>query len=143
MHTLRATLLLPFLWPLLALAQWPVPQATGHYEFPRPAHFASAADSAAFMQFQQGLQGVGAPCPMDSTIRYRLQWRQSERGGLVLVSRGDGRTLDPSERISVHLFGGGTVCYTSADGRRVVALVDEEPCALICRTVLYYAEDGF
>ncbi len=142
MHTKRRAVHLLFLLPSFAQAQEPpMLPAIGHPYF-GPAYFETTQDSADFMQFRNGLQPVDTTrTPDTTTFQYRLVWIVNERGGMTVVSRGDGSVMRSAEHVAFAPYALMSLPYRTAEGRRGLVLAHEEPCALICRTAHYYVEE--
>jgi hypothetical protein len=134
MHHLLCFLLL---FPLLALAQEPLPTFQDEFPFGYP-HWASAADSADFAEFRKAISMVDETLETTSGV-YRAVWHISEHGGMVALSRGDGSLwrIEGSSVIGVFM----QIPFRMADGRRGFMVVHETPCGLICRDTVYYVEE--
>ena len=105
-----------------------------------PLLFANPEDSAAYAQFRKGLQRAEPDVePADS--HYRMVWREHQQGGRHTVSRGDGTTVMPTRGDSgvdeLFLY----THFRTADGRQGVLVSYERPCALICRSAIYYVAE--
>ncbi len=132
------TFFLTLFLSVMLSAQEALPDRTFH----GPAYFENAQDSADFMKFRNGLQRVDPSLPMDTTtVEYRLLWRVVERGGITIASRGDGRVMRSAERVVFEPYALTCLPFRTADGRHVLVLAHEEPCALICRSTEYYVEE--
>ncbi len=70
-----------------------------------------------------------------------MAWIESERGGGTMIHRGDGSMQKASKSIDFSHYEQMSVPYRTVDGRRVILLMYEEPCALLCRTTYYYVEE--
>jgi hypothetical protein len=83
----------------------------------------------------------GATRSDTTSLVLRLNWRESQHGGLCIVSRGDGSTL-LQQSASRHddPMHNATYFRTTA-GKRGVVIAWEIPCGLICRTANYYVEE--
>jgi len=135
---LPASLLL--LVPYIGHAQDTLPNLMADHAYFGPARFANATDSADFSQSRNRLRSVPPTGTKDTTkVRYRMVWREDQHGGLWSVSRGDSSLWEARAYESLDLFLG--VHFETADGRRVVMVVHETPCGLICRNARYYMED--
>lgn len=110
-----------------------------HYYF-GPPHFADAADSAAFMDFRNGLV-VAGPVAGSPPESYRLAWRENQHGGTWSVGRGDGSpmTQAPDAQFTDHY--GVNIPFRTGDGLFGWMVLHETPCAMICRGALYYVEE--
>lgn len=140
MHTTRPVLHLLFLLPFFAQAQEPAPPPRNDHWFYGPAIFENTQDSAAFMQFRYGL-AADANLPTDTTIRYRMLWRENQHGGLTLFSRGDSSLIKAPEHGAFSVYSEASIPFRTKDGRRVLVLTHDVPCGLICRSVCYYMEE--
>ena len=140
MHTMCRALQFLILLPVFAQAQEPpMLPAIGHPYF-GPAYFETTQDSADFMQFRNGLQPVDPARPADTTtFQYRLVWIVNERGGVAVVSRGDGSLIQIEGSSIIGYF--MHLPFRMVDGRRGFMVIHETPCALICRGTVYYVED--
>lgn len=104
--------------------------------------FPEPKDSAEFFHFRNGLKMTAPSSATDTTtIHYRMVWREVLRGGFGTVTRGDGQALEHRARAAILLYDQTTYLFTTADGRRGVVMIFEEPCGLVCRSVLYYVEE--
>jgi|688.fasta_scaffold43703_7 hypothetical protein len=107
-----------------------------------PCFFESPEDSVRFTRFFEGLVFHEGATRSDTTsLVLRLNWRESQHGGLCIVSRGDGSTL-LQQSASRHddPMHNATYFRTTA-GKRGVVIAWEIPCGLICRTANYYVEE--
>ena len=101
--------------------------------------FESAADNVEFTAFVKAIQRTDPmPDPDTTTVTYHLVWRKNERGGVAMVSRGDGSELRVAGRALIGYF--ENLPFRMPDGRRGVLIIHDEPCGLICRDTLYYME---
>jgi len=104
--------------------------------------FDSSKDSADYARFRQGMtQARSAVAPDTSTVHYRLVWRENQRAGLWMVTRGDGILLKAVPIASLFASDSMSIAFRTVDGRRGLLLMFEEPCGLICRSSLYYVEE--
>ncbi len=141
-RTLFLALLLAGLFPLLAPAQDTLSTFLNDHMYFGPAKFESAKNSADFVQFRKGLEPLGLTRDKETVdIKYRLVWSENQHGGRWFVTRGDGRVKRTIETEAFPLSNSLPLGYRTADGRRVLILVHEEPCGLICRSVWYYVEE--
>jgi hypothetical protein len=102
--------------------------------------FDSAADSVDLTAFVKAIQPTDPSLDGDTTtVTYRLVWRKNERGGVAVVSRGDGSELRVAGRVLIGIF--ENVPFRMPDGRRGMMRIHDEPCGLICRETMYYVED--
>ncbi len=102
--------------------------------------FESAADSVDFTAFRSALQLMDTSQFGDTIpVTYRLVWRKNERGGVAVVSRGDGSELRVAGRALIGYF--ENLPFRMPDGRQGVLIIHDEPCGLICRDTLYYMEE--
>jgi hypothetical protein len=102
--------------------------------------FESAADSVDLTAFVKTIQRTDPSQDGDTTtVTYRLVWRKNERGGVAVVSRGDGSELRVAGRTLIGFF--ETHQFRMPDGRRGVLMIHDEPCGLICRDTMYYVEE--
>ena len=138
--TMRAILALALLLSVALHAQIPpIGSMDQPFHF-GPALYESPEDSAAFVQFREGLS-FDVPHTALATSPYRLLWRESEQGGLHIVIQGDGSKI-------MTLRGNASIDelilydpFRTADGRPGILVSYERPCALICRTTSYYLVD--
>jgi hypothetical protein len=102
--------------------------------------FDSAADSVDFPAFVKAIQRTDPMPDLDTaTVTYRLVWRKNERGGVAVVSRGDGSLIQIEGSSIIGYF--MHLPFRMVDGRRGFMVVHETPCGLICRDTVYYVED--
>ncbi|MEZ4755717.1 MAG: hypothetical protein R2817_02695 [Flavobacteriales bacterium] len=110
--------------------------------FHGPVVFASAADSADYVQFMSGMQRADLGTPVEDPVSgYRLVWITSERGGLTAVTRGDGSApalRETSSRVGPLEF---ALPFRTGDGKHGLTIVSDIPCGLICRTTWYYVQE--
>lgn len=108
-----------------------------HYQFAEPS------DSSDFQRFAQSLRTDDAPTRTEGTPRrYRQVWRIAEHGGFAIVSRGDGQVITlEAERPTLDAFDTMFLHMRTTDGRGCVVRLWERPCAMICRTTMYYLEE--
>jgi hypothetical protein len=125
---------LPLVLPLVAMAQRPLPPSTQVAPSVK-CRFENAADSLAYLHFTAGLRERPPELPMDtSTAGLRMAWRASEFGHTWYVKRGDGSPLQSLDIRPFHL----QLPVLAAEGKRVLQVVEEYPCALTCHTVWYF-----
>ncbi len=130
-------LFLPLVFHLVGMAQDPLPPAT---QAPPSVKccFENAADSLAYLHFTAGLRERPPELPMDtSTAGLRMAWRASEFGHTWYVKRGDGSPLRALEIRPIHV----QLPVLAAEGKRVLQVVEEYPCALTCHTVWYFVAE--
>lgn len=109
--------------------------------FHGPTLFASAADSADYVQFMSGMQRAELGTPVEGPVSgYRLVWITSEHGGMFAASRGDGSAPALREKDLLSDAREFALPFRTAEGKRGLSVVSDKPCALICRTVWYYVE---
>ena len=105
-----------------------------------PPLYENPEDSAAYAQFRKSLQRA-EPDEEPADSHYRMVWREHQQGGRHTVSRGDGTTVMPTRGES------GVdelIQYThfrAVDGRDVILVTYERPCAMICRSAIYYVAE--
>ena len=130
-------LLLPLVLPLVAMAQHPLPPTT--QVAPSPKYRSeNAADSLAYLHFTAGLRERPPELPMDtSTAGLRMAWMASEFGDTWYVKRGDGSPLRALDIRPFHL----RIPALTDEGKRVLQVVEEYPCAMTCHTVWYFVEE--
>ena len=135
----RILVLAPFL-PLFLSAQEPLlDMMSDHLHF-GPVWFENAQDSADFALFRQGLT-TDPDRKKGTPTSYRMVWRAHQQGGYCSITRGEGSlTLPPNEVVSIDAFVTRTP-FRTADGRRGLMIWHEWPCALICRSAMYYVEE--
>lgn len=127
----------PLVLPVVARAQVPLPPATQAPPSMK-CRFENAADSLAYLHLTAGLRELPPELPMDtSTAGLHMAWRASEFGDTWYVKRGDGSPLRALEIRPFHL----RLPALAAEGKRVLQVVEEYPCALTCHTVWYFVED--
>jgi hypothetical protein len=130
-------LFLPLVFHLVAMAQDPLPPATQAPPSVK-CRFENAADSLAYLHFTAGLSERPPELPMDtSTAGLRMAWRASEFGDTWYVKRGDGSPLRALEIRPFHM----RLPALTAEGKRVLQVVEEYPCALTCHTVWYFVAE--
>lgn len=110
-----------------------------HFHF-NPMLFENPDDSAAYAQFRKGLQRTDLDAET-GTANYRMVWREHQQGGVHTVSRGDGTTVMPTRYVSGVDELTSYTHFRTADGRQGILVSYERPCALICRSVVYYVEE--
>lgn len=105
-------------------------------------YFESPEDSLKFMRFYEGLVFYKEANRINTTsLVIRQTWRESQGGGLRIVSRGDGSTLfQTSASILVAPMLHATYFRTGA-GKRGLVIAWETLSALICRTASYFVEE--
>ncbi len=104
-----------------------------------PARYASPRDSLDFTRFRQGLTIESSG--IDTSLTYRLIWREDQHGGSWTVSREDGSaTLAPTEAMIINGFQLHT-SFRTAEGQRGVLVSFDRPCAMICRSARYYVQE--
>jgi len=105
-----------------------------------PPRYENPEDSAAYAQFRKGLQRA-EPNMEPANSHYRMVWREHQQGGRHTVSRGDGTTVMPTRGDSgvdeFFLY----AHFRTADGRDVILVTYERPCAMICRSAIYYVAE--
>ncbi|MEZ4788957.1 MAG: hypothetical protein R2811_02960 [Flavobacteriales bacterium] len=110
-----------------------------HFHF-GPMLYENLEDSAAYAQFRKGLQRAD-PDVESADSHYRMVWREHQQGGRHTVSRGDGTTVMPTRGDSgvdeFFLY----AHFRTADGRDVILVTYERPCAMICRSAIYYVAE--
>jgi len=105
-----------------------------------PTFFASAANSADYSHFRQGLTWEQLVSSTDTTTtQYRQVWVEGLHGGIAMIARGDGSVMPYRADQDIVLF--EVIPFRMADGRRGLAVAHETPCGLICRDTGYYVED--
>lgn len=100
--------------------------------------FSTAADSAAFMQFIAGLDGREVTWDQEQPVlNWRLAWTESQHGGSWNVVRGDGSVVHQLREQPM----GFALPMRTAEGKQGLVMIEEHPCAMICRNVRYYVEE--
>jgi hypothetical protein len=72
-----------------------------------------------------------------STAGLRMAWMASEFGDTWYVKRGDGSPLRALDIRPFHL----RIPALTDEGKRVLQVVEEYPCAMTCHTVWYFVEE--
>ena len=123
--------------PLVDMAQRPVPPSSREASSVK-CRFGNAADSLAYLHFTAGLRERPPELPMDTyTVGLSMAWRASEFGDTWYVKRGDGSPLRVLEVRPFHQ----RIPAFSSDGKRVLEVIEEYPCAMTCHTVWYFVEE--
>lgn len=138
---MRRILVLAQLLPFVPCAQEPLLDVMSDHLHFGPAQYANAHDSADFALFRRGLT-TDTTSKAGPPTSYRMVWREHQQGGFWSIARGEGSlTLPPNEDVSIHGVEDRTP-FRKADGRRGLMIWHDRPCALICRSAMYYVEDG-
>ncbi len=108
---------------------------------PPPVYYEQPTDSADFQRFIASLSfATTAEVPGAMPRCYTEVWRIAEHGGLSIVTRGDGSALTlPAGPFDSDTWS-ASLAFVTPEGRHGLLRMSEYPCAMICRTAVYYLE---